>query len=94
MTEETKAEEEEEEEESAPGSTLFIKNLNFSTLEEKLEEVGQFMNTTLVHIIFFLSYITFCLMLFFCFLCRHSPNVARLNLAQSLRRKIKQVLKF
>lgn len=53
MTEQTKAEEEEEEEESAPGSTLFIKNLNFSTLEEKLEEVGQFMNTTLVHIIFF-----------------------------------------
>lgn len=33
-------EEDEEEEESAPGSTLFIKNLNFSTTEEKLEEVG------------------------------------------------------
>uniref|UniRef100_A0A8D0APW3 Probable RNA-binding protein 19 n=1 Tax=Sander lucioperca TaxID=283035 RepID=A0A8D0APW3_SANLU len=31
-------EEEEEEEESAPGSTLFIKNLNFSTTEEKLQE--------------------------------------------------------
>uniref|UniRef100_A0A667YIE1 Probable RNA-binding protein 19 n=1 Tax=Myripristis murdjan TaxID=586833 RepID=A0A667YIE1_9TELE len=31
-------EEEEEEEESAPGSTLFIKNLNFSTTEEKLHE--------------------------------------------------------
>ncbi|XP_035514934.1 probable RNA-binding protein 19 [Morone saxatilis] len=30
--------EEEEEEESAPGSTLFIKNLNFSTTEEKLQE--------------------------------------------------------
>uniref|UniRef100_A0A667YE87 Probable RNA-binding protein 19 n=1 Tax=Myripristis murdjan TaxID=586833 RepID=A0A667YE87_9TELE len=28
----------EEEEESAPGSTLFIKNLNFSTTEEKLHE--------------------------------------------------------
>lgn len=40
-------EEEEEEEESAPGSTLFIKNLNFSTTEEKLQEVGQFINTTL-----------------------------------------------
>nr|XP_020505544.1 probable RNA-binding protein 19 [Labrus bergylta] len=31
-------EDEEEEEESAPGSTLFIKNLNFSTTEEKLQE--------------------------------------------------------
>ncbi|XP_044226899.1 probable RNA-binding protein 19 isoform X1 [Thunnus albacares] len=31
-------EEEEEEEECAPGSTLFIKNLNFSTTEEKLQE--------------------------------------------------------
>ncbi|XP_068166711.1 probable RNA-binding protein 19 [Antennarius striatus] len=31
-------EEEEEEEESSPGSTLFIKNLNFSTTEEKLQE--------------------------------------------------------
>ncbi|XP_008845690.1 probable RNA-binding protein 19 isoform X1 [Nannospalax galili] len=32
-------EEEEEEEESLPGSTLFIKNLNFSTSEETLKEV-------------------------------------------------------
>ncbi|CAL8347969.1 unnamed protein product [Lota lota] len=31
-------EEEEEEEERAPGSTLFIKNLNFSTTEETLQE--------------------------------------------------------
>ncbi|XP_026200086.1 probable RNA-binding protein 19 [Anabas testudineus] len=31
-------EEDEEEEESAPGSTLFIKNLNFTTTEEKLQE--------------------------------------------------------
>nr|XP_015828071.2 probable RNA-binding protein 19 isoform X2 [Nothobranchius furzeri] len=31
-------EEEEEEEETVPGSTLFIKNLNFSTTEEKLQE--------------------------------------------------------
>ncbi|TNN43273.1 putative RNA-binding protein 19 [Liparis tanakae] len=31
-------EEEEEEEESAPGSTLFIKNLNFITTQEKLQE--------------------------------------------------------
>ncbi|XP_031164585.2 probable RNA-binding protein 19 isoform X3 [Sander lucioperca] len=39
MKEEKKDEkEEEEEEESAPGSTLFIKNLNFSTTEEKLQE--------------------------------------------------------
>lgn len=30
--------EEEEEEEEVPGSTLFIKNLNFSTTEEKLQE--------------------------------------------------------
>uniref|UniRef100_A0A8C4H871 Probable RNA-binding protein 19 n=1 Tax=Dicentrarchus labrax TaxID=13489 RepID=A0A8C4H871_DICLA len=36
--EEEEDEEEEEEEESAPGSTLFIKNLNFSTTEEKLQE--------------------------------------------------------
>lgn len=38
-------EDEEEEEESAPGSTLFIKNLNFDTTEEKLQEVGHFINT-------------------------------------------------
>ncbi|XP_059921605.1 probable RNA-binding protein 19 [Gadus macrocephalus] len=31
-------EEEEEEEESVPGSTLFVKNLNFSTTEETLQE--------------------------------------------------------
>ncbi|KAG7489015.1 putative RNA-binding protein 19 [Solea senegalensis] len=36
--EQDEEEEEEEEEESAPGSTLFIKNLNFSTTEEKLHE--------------------------------------------------------
>ncbi|PWA19577.1 hypothetical protein CCH79_00006971 [Gambusia affinis] len=30
---------EEEEEETVPGSTLFIKNLNFSTTEEKLQEI-------------------------------------------------------
>uniref|UniRef100_A0A7N9B1F4 Probable RNA-binding protein 19 n=1 Tax=Mastacembelus armatus TaxID=205130 RepID=A0A7N9B1F4_9TELE len=36
--EEDEEEEEEEEEESAPGSTLFIKNLNFSTTEETLQE--------------------------------------------------------
>lgn len=51
--EEEEDEEDEEEEESAPGSTIFIKNLNFSTIEEKLEEVGQFINTALVHIIWF-----------------------------------------
>uniref|UniRef100_A0A8D3ECR7 Probable RNA-binding protein 19 n=1 Tax=Scophthalmus maximus TaxID=52904 RepID=A0A8D3ECR7_SCOMX len=34
-------EDEDEEEESAPGSTLFIKNLNFSTTEETLQEVGE-----------------------------------------------------
>lgn len=33
---------EEEEEDEVPGSTLFIKNLNFSTTEEKLREVGDF----------------------------------------------------
>lgn len=32
----------EEEKESAPGCTLFIKNLNFSTTEEKLQEVLRF----------------------------------------------------
>lgn len=46
--EEEEEDEEEEEEESAPGSTLFIKNLNFSTTEEKLQEVGQFINSTSV----------------------------------------------
>lgn len=39
--EEDEAEEEEEEDE-VPGSTLFIKNLNFSTTEETLREVGHF----------------------------------------------------
>lgn len=34
--------EEEEEEDEVPGSTLFIKNLNFSTTEEQLREVGHF----------------------------------------------------
>uniref|UniRef100_A0A8C2Z503 Probable RNA-binding protein 19 n=1 Tax=Cyclopterus lumpus TaxID=8103 RepID=A0A8C2Z503_CYCLU len=34
----TEEKDDEEEEESAPGSTLFIKNLNFSTTEEKLQE--------------------------------------------------------
>lgn len=47
--EEEKEEEEEEEEESAPGSTLFIKNLNFSTTEDKLQEVCQLINTTKLH---------------------------------------------
>lgn len=37
--EEENVEEEEEEEESSPGSTLFIKNLNFSTTEQTLLEV-------------------------------------------------------
>ncbi|XP_074526103.1 putative RNA-binding protein 19 [Halichoeres trimaculatus] len=36
--EEASEEDEEDEEESAPGSTLFVKNLNFSTTEEKLQE--------------------------------------------------------
>ena len=38
---EKEKEEEEEEEEIVPGSTLFIKNLNFSTTEETLQEVGR-----------------------------------------------------
>lgn len=40
-------EEEEQEEESSPGSTLFIKNLNFSTTEQTLQEVLRFMATSL-----------------------------------------------
>ncbi|XP_078106757.1 putative RNA-binding protein 19 [Sander vitreus] len=36
--EEEEEDDDDEEEESAPGSTLFIKNLNFSTTEEKLQE--------------------------------------------------------
>lgn len=48
MEEEKKnVEEEELEEESSPGSTLFIKNLNFSTTEETLQEVLRFMATSL-----------------------------------------------
>lgn len=38
---EDEEEEEEEEDEPVPGSTLFIKNLNFSTTEETLQEVGR-----------------------------------------------------
>lgn len=38
--EEEDDEEDEEEEESLPGSTLFVKNLNYSTTEESLQEVG------------------------------------------------------
>ncbi|KAG7263405.1 hypothetical protein CRUP_007411, partial [Coryphaenoides rupestris] len=38
MKQEDEEEEDEEEEESVPGSTLFIKNLNFSTTEETLQE--------------------------------------------------------
>lgn len=48
--EEEEEEDEEEEEESAPGSTLFIKNLNFSTTEETLQQVGQFINTAVCYI--------------------------------------------
>jgi len=40
MKQEDEEEEDEEEEESLPGSTLFIKNLNFSTTEETLQEVS------------------------------------------------------
>lgn len=36
---EIEEEDEEEEEESIPGCTLFIKNLNFVTKEETLQEV-------------------------------------------------------
>lgn len=51
-------EEEEQEEESSPGSTLFIKNLNFSTTEETLQEVLRFMATTLrfyMRLLFFVA---------------------------------------
>lgn len=47
VKEEKKEEVEEEEEEEESGSTLFIKNLNFSTTEEKLQEVSQLIKTTL-----------------------------------------------
>lgn len=40
--EKNEEDEEEEEEDEVPGSTLFIKNLNFSTTEETLREVGHF----------------------------------------------------
>uniref|UniRef100_A0A3Q2V8F2 RNA binding motif protein 19 n=1 Tax=Haplochromis burtoni TaxID=8153 RepID=A0A3Q2V8F2_HAPBU len=40
---------EEEEEEALPGSTLFIKNLNFNTTEEKLLEVGTLINTIIIN---------------------------------------------
>ncbi len=38
--EEDEEEEEEEEEQILPGSTLFVKNLNFNTSEETLREVS------------------------------------------------------
>lgn len=38
--EEDDNDDEDEEEESLPGSTLFVKNLNFSTTEETLREVS------------------------------------------------------
>lgn len=38
--EEEEEDEEEEEEQPLPGSTLFIKNLNFNTSEETLHEVS------------------------------------------------------
>lgn len=45
-TKKQEEEDEEEEEENVPGSTLFIKNLNFITTEETLREVGSgFMGT-------------------------------------------------
>lgn len=40
VEEEEDDDDEDEEEESLPGSTLFVKNLNFSTTEETLREVS------------------------------------------------------
>ena len=81
-----KEEKKEEEEESAPGSTLFIKNLNFDTTEEKLQEVGHFINTTLTHVLI-LYVLKHNVVFFIC--CRHSPNVGRSSHAPSPRREIK-----
>ncbi len=87
-------EEEEEEEEAAPGSTLFIKNLNFNTTEEKLQEVSQFIHIIHSFILTF-SEDLICIMMFVVifFICyRHFPNVGRSSPAPSPRRQIKQVL--
>lgn len=46
--EEEEEEDDDEEEEAAPGSTLFIKNLNFSTTEETLQEVAHFVNAPMM----------------------------------------------
>lgn len=46
--EEEEEEDDDEEEEAAPGSTLFIKNLNFSTTEETLQEVAHFVNAPIM----------------------------------------------
>lgn len=46
--EEEEEEEEDEEEQILPGSTLFIKNLNFNTSEETLREVSAEAITTCV----------------------------------------------
>uniref|UniRef100_A0AAX7UBW6 Probable RNA-binding protein 19 n=1 Tax=Astatotilapia calliptera TaxID=8154 RepID=A0AAX7UBW6_ASTCA len=46
---ENEEEDDEEEEEALPGSTLFIKNLNFNTTEEKLLEVGTLINTIIIN---------------------------------------------
>lgn len=48
--EEEDEDDEEEEEESVPGSTLFIKNLNFSTTEQTLQEVLGFLTASRVFI--------------------------------------------
>lgn len=84
-----KEEDEEEEEESAPGSTLFIKNLNFCTTEEKLQEVGQVNHFITLNKDNHRAICKYC-----CFFLyyRNYPNVAKSRLAQSPRKKIKQVL--
>lgn len=81
--------EEEEEEEEVPGSTLFIKNLNFSTTEEKLQEVGHFRRVAVLGESEFFSRLT----RFFSHLFRRrSLNVEMSDRAPLPRKKTNQVL--
>lgn len=81
-------EEEEEEEEEVPGSTLFIKNLNFSTTEEKLQEVSDSRCVSLLEEVDFLQLTSATL---FLIPRRRSLNAGRFDRTPSPRKRTKQV---
>lgn len=86
--EKKEGDEEEEEEEEVPGSTLFIKNLNFSTTEEKLQEVSDSRCVSLLEEVDFLQLTSATL---FLIPCRRSLNAGRFDRAPSPRKRTKQV---